>query len=126
MHERRVDWKTAAWLLWRLERGGREVQCILGLVPYGLQARFVFDGRLLSEYLFNNWAEASAWAHHRRSEFEADGWSLDPSSPQLTTAGDENVGAGAEMSVQHLHLVGRQERPREAIDRHFEDQRSLQ
>ncbi len=127
MHERRVDWKTAAWLLWRLERGGRDIQCVLGLVPpYGLQARFVFDGRLLSEYLFANWAEAAAWSRQRRSELEADGWIVDPSSLPLRTAGEQNMSAGAAMSVRPLNLVSREGRPTPRIDAHIHDRRRLQ
>jgi hypothetical protein len=127
MHERRVDWKTAAWLLWRLERGGRDIQCVLGLVPpYGLQARFVFDGRLLSEYLFANWAEASAWSRQRRSELEADGWIFDPSSLQRRAAGEQHMSAGAAMSVQPLNLVGRGERPTPGIEAQVHDRRRLQ
>jgi len=66
--------KTRAWLLWRLKREGRDVQCLVGLMPRGFQTRFVHDGRLLSEYMFDNWASAWACARQRRLELETDGW----------------------------------------------------
>jgi hypothetical protein len=81
MFERRFNWQTAAWLLWRLERHGQNIQCIIGLQPHGFQGRYVCNGRLLYEYMFETWAEAASWARQRRLDLEAKGW-IDATSLQ--------------------------------------------
>jgi len=73
MLERRTNWQPGTWL-WRLEHDGHEFQCVIGLEEHGFQARFLFNGRLLSEYMFGGWAEALAFAGQRRSTLESKGY----------------------------------------------------
>jgi hypothetical protein len=74
MLERRTNWQSAACWRWRLEHDGHEFQCVIGLEQHGFQARFLFNGKLLSEYMFGSWAEASSFAGQRRSDFESKGY----------------------------------------------------
>ncbi len=76
MLERRTNQQSGAWL-WRLKHDGHEFQCVIGLEGHGFQARFLFNDKLLSEYMFGSWAEALAFAGQRRSRLESKGY-LDP------------------------------------------------
>lgn len=73
MLERRTNWQPST-CLWRLEHDGHEFQCVIGLEGHGFQARFLFNGKLLSEYMFGSWAEALAFAGQRRSRLESKGY----------------------------------------------------
>ena len=73
MLERRTNGQAGAWL-WRLRHDGHEFQCVIGLEEHGFQTRFLFNGKLLSEYMFGSWAEASAFAGQRRLNLESKGY----------------------------------------------------
>lgn len=73
MLERRINRQSDAWL-WRLRHDGHEFQCVIGLDEHGFQTRFLFNGNLLSEYMFGSWAEASAIARQRRNNLESKGY----------------------------------------------------
>jgi hypothetical protein len=110
MRERAVDWDTAAWLVWRLERNGCDARCIIGLTPYGPQTRFMYDGQLIAEYLFDSWSEASAWSSQRRSELESEGWMVDSSSLGRRATGTLDMSDDVAMGLERLHVVARSER----------------
>jgi hypothetical protein len=77
--ERRTDWQSALRWQWRLKHGRHEFQCLIAPETPGFQVRFLFNGRLFSEYMFGSWSDASAFAGQRRSDFESRGY-RDPQS----------------------------------------------
>src|SRR5258706_13658681 len=68
------DWQTEEWLVWRLNGHGKSIQCVIGLLPNGFQGRYLCNGSLLYEYMFDSWTEAFSWACEKRNGFVSRGW----------------------------------------------------
>ena len=60
--------------LWKLERDGKEVSCLVRLVPYGIEIDIAHDGTVVLTRAFETDDEALAWAERKRAAREAEGW----------------------------------------------------
>ena len=61
--------------LWTLRRQGREVACLVKLVPDGIEIHIAYDGAAVMTRVFDTGDEALAWAAKTRAERErARGW----------------------------------------------------
>jgi hypothetical protein len=60
--------------LWKLERDGKEVACLVRLVPYGIEVDIAHDGAVVLTRAFETDKEALAWADEKRAAREAQGW----------------------------------------------------
>jgi hypothetical protein len=60
--------------LWTLRREGREVVCLVRLVPYGIEIDIAHDGAPIATRVFETGEEALAWAARTRADREARGW----------------------------------------------------
>jgi hypothetical protein len=60
--------------LWTLRREGKEVACLVRLVPYGIEVDIAYDGSAVATRVFETGEEALAWADQTRAEREARGW----------------------------------------------------
>lgn len=60
--------------LWTLRRKGREVACLVRLVPYGIEIDVAYDGHPIMTRVFETGEEAMAWAARTRVEREGRGW----------------------------------------------------
>ncbi|OFV91259.1 MAG: hypothetical protein A3G76_06715 [Acidobacteria bacterium RIFCSPLOWO2_12_FULL_65_11] len=60
--------------LWTLRKEGREVSCLVRLVPHAIEVDLVFDGDTLVTRAFATDTEALAWADEERVEREGEGW----------------------------------------------------
>ena len=64
--------------LWTLQRDGKEVMCLVRLVPYGIEVDIAHDGVVVLTRAFETEQEALAWADRKRAAREAEGWRLVP------------------------------------------------
>jgi hypothetical protein len=62
--------------LWTLRRDGREVACLVRLVPYGIEIDIAYDGSPVVTRVFGTGEEALDWADKTRADREARGWSV--------------------------------------------------
>jgi hypothetical protein len=60
--------------LWKLERDGKEVSCLVRLVPYGIEVDIAHDGAVVLTRAFETDQEALTWADGKRSARQAHGW----------------------------------------------------
>ena len=60
--------------LWTLYSRSDTLQCVVELLPVGLQGRLLWNGRLHVSRVFITEAELQAWAQEERDEHEAKGW----------------------------------------------------
>lgn len=60
--------------LWTLNREGRQVVCLVRLVPYGIEIDIAYDGKRVVTRVFETGDEALAWANKTRLDREARGW----------------------------------------------------
>jgi len=67
-----------ATTLWKLERDGKEVSCLVRLVPYGIEVDIAHDGSVTLTRAFETDKEALAWAETKRSARESEGWRTVP------------------------------------------------
>jgi hypothetical protein len=63
-------------LLWTLRRADAEVCCEGRLLPARIESRIVWNGSKLYAFLFPSDLELWTWADEKRTELEADGWTL--------------------------------------------------
>ena len=64
--------------LWTLRREGREVACLVKLVPYGIEIDIAYDGAPIVTRVFGTGEEALEWADKTRADREARGWLSSP------------------------------------------------
>jgi hypothetical protein len=60
--------------LWTLRRNGREVACLVRLVPYGIEVDIAYDGAPVATRVFESGEEALAWANKTCADRQARGW----------------------------------------------------
>lgn len=60
--------------LWKLERDGKAVSCLVRLVPYGIEVDIAHDEAVVLTRAFETDAEALSWADRKRAAREAEGW----------------------------------------------------
>ena len=60
--------------LWTLRRQGREVGCLVTLVPHGIEIQIAYDGAGVMTRVFDTGEEALAWATKTRADRQARGW----------------------------------------------------
>ena len=61
--------------LWTLHRDGRQVTCLVRLMPYGIEIDIAHNGEPIVTRVFETGEEALAWAERKRVSREAQGWS---------------------------------------------------
>ena len=61
-------------ILWTLERDGKEVTCMVRLVPHAIEVDIAHDGETILTRAFETDDEALAWADGKRSAREQEGW----------------------------------------------------
>jgi hypothetical protein len=61
-------------MLWKLRRAGKEVACLVRLVPYGIEIDISHDGTVVVTRAFEKDDDALAWANGKRAAREAEGW----------------------------------------------------
>ena len=59
-----------------MNRDGRQVACMVRLVPYGIEVDIAYDGTLIVTRVFDTGDEALAWADRTRADREARGWRM--------------------------------------------------
>ena len=69
-----VDVEDKGTTLWTVSKDGRDISCLVRLVPYGIEIDLLRDGRLTVTRTFETDDEALAWARRKRTEREAEGW----------------------------------------------------
>jgi hypothetical protein len=57
--------------LWTLRRNGRWVECVVRLVPHGIEVEVLSDGSPLYSRVFPTGDEALAWAEEERGRSDA-------------------------------------------------------
>jgi hypothetical protein len=70
--------------LWKLQRDSREIDCLVRLMPYGIEVDIAHDGAVVLTRVFETDDEALEWAGRKRAAREAEGWRLvaiDPPEP---------------------------------------------
>jgi len=60
--------------LWTLRREGREVACLVRLVPMGIEVDIAYDGEPIVTHAFETGEEALDWAEKTKSDRRARGW----------------------------------------------------
>jgi len=60
--------------LWSLYSKGDRVECVARLLPRGIEERVVWNGQLMSSFLFTSDSELQAWAQEKRAEYMGKGW----------------------------------------------------
>jgi hypothetical protein len=60
--------------LWTLQKSGREVACVVRLLPVGIDVRIEWDGQERVGRIFQTEGEVLAWAEEERQEYLAKGW----------------------------------------------------
>ena len=60
--------------LWTLRREGREVTCVVRLVPYGIEIDIAYDGAPVVTRAFETGDEALQWAEQTRDDRRTRGW----------------------------------------------------
>jgi hypothetical protein len=61
--------------LWTLRKEGREVACLVRLVPTGVEIDIAYDGKAVATHTFSSGDEALEWAEHTRKDRHSRGWS---------------------------------------------------
>ena len=59
---------------WTLQKSGREVACVVRLLPVGIDVRLEFDGQERVGRIFQTEGEVLAWAEEMRQDHLAKGW----------------------------------------------------
>jgi hypothetical protein len=67
-----------ATTLWKLERDGKAVSCLVRLLPYGIELDIAHDDEVVLTRAFDNDNEAMQWAERKRAAREAEGWKAVP------------------------------------------------
>jgi hypothetical protein len=62
--------------LWKLRRENREIDCLVRLMPYGIEVDIAHDGVVVLTRVFETDDEALEWAGRKRATREAEGWSI--------------------------------------------------
>jgi hypothetical protein len=62
--------------LWTLQRDGKQVACLVRLVPYGIEVDITHDGSVILTRAFETDREALEWADKKRAARESEGWQL--------------------------------------------------
>ena len=76
-------------ILWTLVRDGKEVSCMVRLVPHAIEVDIAHDREIILTRAFETDDEALAWAGGKRAARESEGWQLvppDPSDQQTRSA----------------------------------------
>jgi hypothetical protein len=60
--------------LWTLHREGREVSCLVRLVPLGVEVDIAYNGAPISTRVFDTGDEALVWAEKTRADRLSRGW----------------------------------------------------
>jgi hypothetical protein len=60
--------------LWTLRREGREVACVVRLVPYGIEIDIAYDGAPIVTRVFETGDEALQWSEKTRTDRQSRGW----------------------------------------------------
>jgi len=60
--------------LWTLHREGREVVCVVRLVPFGIEIDIAYDGAPVVTHAFATGEEALGWAEKTKADRLARGW----------------------------------------------------
>jgi len=60
--------------LWTLHREGREVACVVRLVPFGIEIDIAYDGAPIVTRAFETGEEALEWAEKTKTDRRARGW----------------------------------------------------
>ena len=60
--------------LWKLERKGKAVSCLVRLVSYGIEVDIAHDDVVILTRAFESDQEAMSWADKKRAAREAEGW----------------------------------------------------
>ena len=60
--------------MWTLRREGREVACIVRLVPLGIEVDIAYDGAPIVTRAFETSDEALGWADKTKNERMTRGW----------------------------------------------------
>ena len=60
--------------MWTLRREGREVTCVVRLVPCGVEVDIAYDGAPVATRAFETSDEALRWAEKTRDERKTRGW----------------------------------------------------
>ena len=74
MNTEGFDVEDSPTCLWTLSREGRQVACLVRLVPYGIEIDIAYDGQPVVTRVFESGDEALAWADKTRVDREASGW----------------------------------------------------
>ena len=61
-------------VLWKLERDGKSVACLVRLMPYGIEVDIAHDDVVVLTRAFETNDEALMWANKKRLAREAEGW----------------------------------------------------
>ena len=64
--------------LWKVRRDAEEVECLVRLMPYGIEVDIARNGKVVLTRVFETDQEALGWAQGKRSARESDGWTLLP------------------------------------------------
>jgi hypothetical protein len=68
--------------LWKLQRDSRKIDCLVRLMPYGIEVDIAHDGAVILTRVFETDDEALAWAERKRAAREAEGWTVVASGPR--------------------------------------------
>jgi hypothetical protein len=60
--------------LWTLRREGREVACVVRLVPFGFEIDIAYDGAPIVTHAFETGEEALTWAEKTKTDRRSRGW----------------------------------------------------
>jgi hypothetical protein len=60
--------------LWTLQKEGREVTCVVRLVPFGVEIDIAYDGAPIVTHTFATGEEALEWAEKTKVDRRARGW----------------------------------------------------
>jgi hypothetical protein len=66
--------KDPGTCLWTLHREGREVACLVRLVPTGIEIDIAYDGAPIVTHAFESGDEALAWAKKTKADRRLRGW----------------------------------------------------
>ena len=67
--------------LWKLRRDDEHVECLVRLMPYGIEVDMIRNGKVVLTRVFETDQEALGWAQSKRSAREAEGWTALPLEP---------------------------------------------
>ncbi|MEP7308117.1 MAG: hypothetical protein ABJA98_21655 [Acidobacteriota bacterium] len=60
--------------LWTLHREGRQVACLVRLVPLGIEVDIAYDGEPIVTRAFETGEEALHWAEKTKTDRRSKGW----------------------------------------------------